>query len=700
MLRGMWAGGLVLLFAAAPAAPAEPPWETTCLKWIPADAVYFEAALRNRARIEQLTQSRAGEALLADPAVNALAGSLGTVSIDGLALAKPFFEGQQGTGAHGLLLETLSDECFVYAGPDAAEALALLGEVRAARRTARERALLAGENPESAAGEAMLARFENADKRLVVPRMVVGGKVRDAERTRRLLTTWAHALADRLAREPVPGLTLSQRTMRGETFHIARFRLAEMAPLFASADFPLQTPGPSAWNESVAATEFEIAMGLLGDYLVLAIDDSADFLEAWADAPKLIEEPKLARLADFADKPLTEISFSRGAWRNAAADRPFAMRCLGAAIEFTSDAEAALRWIALRDAVAQWLEGPQAAAVQGDLLTVGFLTKTGSEAYAWDWTVSPAEPRTLELLGRLGPEPLAFAVTGNPKSPRSVEMLRSAEAVLEVWRHAAAEDTWSPMAELLRIAERAAPELRKAMEARGNIGVTETAWVFAAGDAAPRWQRDLPAAEKPLPMGEAAWLCRGQAAREWAAVGSEAQAALAAADGSFSEVRQRSFPAGTIGFVVNDPRQSGWERQLALNVGQSSDGETIIASYVPKFTLRLLQRREPNLPGPLADWQRPLLDARYCHLGRLAEALRPWTHYGLSQSPRLEADWNRDALSRLADRVLDLLAAQGEFASATYREGDVTVTHTVRQALEPLPVTSARSSAVRRRGDH
>ncbi len=104
------------------------------LHWVPADASFYHAWLRNREQVEAVTQSRAWTKLMALPSVQAVwKQTEDLLDPDGpYAEYRKLYDQPENRQLVELLLDMFSNEVFVYGGQDSAGLMDVLAQVNSA----------------------------------------------------------------------------------------------------------------------------------------------------------------------------------------------------------------------------------------------------------------------------------------------------------------------------------------------------------------------------------------------------------------------------------------------------------------------------------------------------------------------------------------------------------------------------------------
>lgn len=187
--------------------------------------------------------------------------------------------------------------------------------------------------------------------------------------------------------------------------------------------------------EKVKGIDLVIALGVVGDWVILSIGDSVDHLDKLVlpggKGKALVDTPAFKKLTEHADKPITGIGYLSEELALATSpskkDLEPLVVSIGKLMEQTGSSD---------DAVAKvttWLDGltdeyAKRLPKMGAWLSYSFMTPNGYEGYTWFWLSEfPLDAsKPLSLLRQAGGKPLAVAVSRFKSDPSVVPMLRKA----------------------------------------------------------------------------------------------------------------------------------------------------------------------------------------------------------------------------------------------------------------------------------
>ena len=721
---GLVAGSVL----ATPRAAAAPPagLAGSGVATVPADAAFFSSALRLKDQFDRFLASNAFARLRGLPAIargfdsweeqRDMPGSP-------VSMALTFLELPENEQAVELLADMVATDTFLYGEPSCIKLVKLVRVLQAAQQAAalaeaefdgemlevEEEILEFDDEQDEEMEEEMEEDSEAAVNRLRIipvrrqvelelePRVAIEGMQADA-----LLET----LAANLDLVEVPDFVWGFKTGKKEAgqFQLRRLEvlaklLADMNPDLAGAITRRKVAGGEVlaftltgtqlpWNEITDSFEDElggseeldkviarlkqleivVALGLVGDWVVLSIGDSLDHLDKLVlpggKGEALIDTPAFAKLIEHADKPLTGISYMSEPFTAAFATSPddfdpwiTATTDMARQADLPDDAADEIGELLQRAAkeVGKRLPRP------GAWLAFSFLAKQGYEGYVWDWSqpgsLDGAKP--LGLFQHAGPTPLGVAVSRFKNDP---ELLPAITSLVR--------DGWSLVAKYGRpemddddqenfdaFAERLAPlggELADivvkkfvASLADGQVGL-----VLDAEAASRRPQAALPSAEEPLPLLEPAIVLQladrklfVEGLNDFFAWGDKLVAEMRRIDPDsvpegyrIPEPDKQKIDGGTVwSFPIPD---AGLDDQIrpAIGVGDTA----AVFALVPGHAARLLPAARLETAAKLSTFAEPLAAAAALDVVALIDAVEPWvvylTRYGCVMAATGEVD--------------------------------------------------------------
>jgi hypothetical protein len=732
---------------------------------VPADAAFLSASLRLREQYDRLVQSNAWAALRDLPGVKRALDSFEEQrSMPGspVSMVDTFVELPENAQAVELLKDMVSRDTFVYGEPSCIAFVKLVQKLQQAQQMAGllsgpERAGLDGffeleeetVEDEPDGDEAGMARRprvrpvamqavdaltpEDLQKRavievladnldlLVVPDVVWGfaisrrepatAQLERLEALARLFTQGNPDLADAVARAQVAGAEFVTLTLDGD-----RLPWDEIERELDAAD----VPGVDDVIERLRGLDLVVALGVVGDRVILSVGDSVDHLKKLvgpAEA-RLVGQPACAPLLEHRDAPLTAVSYLSAPLAAAVAPAAPDGETIAAFVSGLAEG-GSLSDEATAD-IEKWLsEGAAGYARRlpepGPWLGYSFMTDLGYEGYAWDWSKSRTldGSKRLDLLEHSGGAPVAVLVSRLAADATLLDDL--AAFVTGGWqildrRVLAGADRGRAAdvaARLAPLGEKFSTTLRTKLVpalADGQVG-----FVIDSKTKVKRLHRELPGSADPLPVPEPAVVLPLRDAKLFREGLSDV---FALSDELVDALEAIDPDAVPDGYRVPDPEKakveagSIWSFALprsglddavrpAIGVGE----RVAVFSLVPKQAGRLLAGNRLETGAQLTTFEEPLAAGAALDVPGLIDALEPWiaylARYGSVQqregevNPTAElsaADENEQAKDVLehVDVVLDVARCLRAAVAETAVRDDATVTHW-RNVIRDLP---------------
>lgn len=468
-----------------------------------------------------------------------------------------------------------------------------------------------------------------------------------------------------------------------------------------------------------------LAVGLVGDWVIVSLGDSADHLDKLAipgsGRKGLLDLPVFAPLRPDAGRPLTAVSYVSESFAEAVADPEAGLDSMVAALdgletveELPAEAVDDIRGLAKRAAGEYGRRLPQ----PGPWMGYSFLTDRGYEGYAWNW--SRNQPfdgdRRLDLLEHVGGAPLAVLAT-RIKSDRAafdaaVEIAAAAwQLGLRHGRPSMDDDerkSFDALAERLTpFAARLVTALREKVIA--SLADGQIALVLDAKGRAAKPQRRLPSSAEPLPIVEPGIVLPVADPKLFK---DGLNDLFALADEFTEAVRELDPRAMPETYRIPEPDRAksdggsvwswalanaGLDEQIRPAIGVGD--EVVVLSLVPKQAGRMLAESGLETGTQLTKFDEPLAAAAAVDVAGLIDAARPWvvylTRYGCVQQREGEVDPRRqlsaddetpeakDALEHVAVILEALKSLRVAVAETSYREGAL-VTHW-RNVIRDMP---------------
>jgi hypothetical protein len=747
--------GVVAAIVGPPAALADAPAAGPAgVALVPHDAAFLSSSLRLRQQYDMLVGSNAYKAIMNLPAVKRALDSYDEQrSTPGSPFStfESFLELPDNKAAAELLADMVATDTFVYGEPSCVSFWKLVRTVMEAQQRAGLAAgredMVVEEMPDDDAADddlkieafaadvdtrrgarvALETLADNLDL-LVVPDVVWGFKTTKRDVAVAQLDRLETLAASLLEGDPDGATAVARRKIAGG--EVLTFTVDGSRVPWADVERELAA---AAGDDQRAEQVFDrlrdldlvLAVGLVGDWVIVSLGDSADHLDKLAipgsGRKGLLDLPVFAPLRPDAGRPLTAVSYVSESFAEAVADPEAGLDSMVAALdgletveELPAEAVDDIRGLAKRAAGEYGRRLPQ----PGPWMGYSFLTDRGYEGYAWNW--SRNQPfdgdRRLDLLEHVGGAPLAVLAT-RIKSDRAafdaaVEIAAAAwQLGLRHGRPSMDDDerkSFDALAERLTpFAARLVTALREKVIA--SLADGQIALVLDAKGRAAKPQRRLPSSAEPLPIVEPGIVLPVADPKLFK---DGLNDLFALADEFTEAVRELDPRAMPETYRIPEPDRAksdggsvwswalanaGLDEQIRPAIGVGD--EVVVLSLVPKQAGRMLAESGLETGTQLTKFDEPLAAAAAVDVAGLIDAARPWvvylTRYGCVQQREGEVDPRRqlsaddetpeakDALEHVAVILEALKSLRVAVAETSYREGAL-VTHW-RNVIRDMP---------------
>ncbi|MFM8953772.1 MAG: hypothetical protein ACKOOF_12045 [Planctomycetaceae bacterium] len=671
----------------------------------PGDAAFFSATLRAREQFDAILASNAYKSIRALPGLKRALESLEeqrTMPGSPLAMIETFMQLPENEQALDLLRDMVSADTFVYGEPSCVPFVRLARRLQQVQQAAGmfapdgvgvdfdfeipDQDELEDEDDDEAAAPPAPDRIvpvrladaaeefapEQLHKRLVaealvanaelivVPDVVWGFKTtkREAgasqlkrlEVLAKLVVQSNPDLADSLARTQIGGGEFVTFTLDGSRLPWGDLR-EQMEDEVGDVE------GLDAVFDRLEALQLVIAVGVIDDWVILSLGDSADHLRKLviaagkpaADGPLLDQKP-FAPLLAHKDRKITGINYISGDLAAALADwssgleSQFEAASVGVeAAGYPADAAEAFR---------EWLGEASAdlgkrLTVPGPWMSYSFLADQGYEGYAWDWSRNqPVDGgKRLDLFAHTGGAPLAVGVVRFKSDPALFDDLAAfVSGGLDFLRDWGLPGEGDEAAELFaELDEHFVPLGEKLVAAiRGKILPSladgQVGFVIDAKSKAKKPHRDLPSSAEPLPLVEPAIVLPLADAKLFREGLNDL---FALTDELVDAVREMNPDAVPAGYRVPDPEkskaeggtvwsfampESGISEQIRPSIGVGE--KAAVFSLAPNQAARMLVANKLETGSGLSTFEEPLAAAAAIDFAGLVDAVAPWFTYG------------------------------------------------------------------------
>jgi hypothetical protein len=700
---GFFGAALACLLAAglASAKAAEPAKTEGSLRWVPADAAFYNALFHNREQVQAVASSRAWAKLKALPAVQSLwkkAEEEWHKPGSPLAPVAQFFARPENRDLIELAKDMFGEEVFCFGGSNFGDVLEVLTESAGTMYYGALMARLTGQaggvDPGALQARMLLRGLANNPKRIQVPDLVMGFRLTNTDRAEaqlkrlegllKALAAQAPPLKDRVRRAKVAGKEFLTVTLEGS-----------QVPW---DDIPLQAVAeqPGEFDELIKRLKqlkLTVAVGVRDQYLLVSLGGSTEQLARLGQGERLADRPEFKPLARFADKRLTSITYVSKALmaRLSTSEKDIQgwvdmlrQGAKSANLPEKTRAQLAKDLDELSKDAKQFLSKPGAS------LSFSFLNGRGQESYSYDWgdhrSLDGSKPLT--LLQHVGGSPLLAAVSRSKYNPdsyrRVVKWLKVGygyfeEIALPQVPEVAKEfyDKFAKvMLPLLARLDSVTDKMLLPALADGQVGL-----VIDARQTSKQWVAGMPPSDKPLPLPAPALVfgvsdpaLLRKAMGEYRTILNEMIAKVSelspvpVPEISIPEPKTRQVKDGTL-YYYDLPAELGLDAQFLPNAGLG--GKVATLALTPAQSERLLERSafKPD-GGPLANLDRPLAGATYVSWSGLIDAVLPWVNYGLAVGGAEDEE-----VAQVIRTGLEVLKVLRSYTSASYFEEGALVTH-------------------------
>jgi len=704
------------LMGAAPAVPAAALDDLdVSLKWIPADAAFYSAMLRNREQIEIIGKSKAWARLMAMPVVQEGFKKYDEAAADPENPAAKFKAGLANPAVQdvlALLADMGGRDIFLYGGDNFVDFLDLMQKINAAQRSGQLMQLSEGPGGDQAKNQARaILHMLAVNRELIhIPDTIIGFRVENTQRAKENVDkVMGFAM---LASMATPELAnWCKRTTIGEVEYTTLTLAGSMipwdqVPLDDARENELEKGDVDKLVSALKELKLVIALGVRDDYLLLSIGESTDALGRLGSGQRLIEREELKPLAAFADKPLTSISYVSKAMNTRLATSAEDLEqlvtivdALLAQAELTDDQKARIRKDAqaLAEDLKPWIPQPGAATA------FSFLTDRGMESYSYSWTKAPGLEggKPLGLLEHVGGSPLLAGVArgGNPAA--SYDLL--AKWLKVGYRYfnefAVKEMSESEREKYEKFVEGVRPLVKRLDEVNRqkllpSLREGEAGVVLEGKLKSKQIAAESPAFEKPMPLPEGAVVLALsdaklfreslEAYREIANGVIDVLHQLEPDDVPDFEIpapKEKKSKAGTV-YQYPLPEEIGLDKQIGPTVGVSES--VAVLSLSRKQPGRLLEATPLAVGGVLAEAGRARAGAFVLQWPAMVDTAAPWVDLVAREAMKkehVEADEAQKILDQV-HTVLDVLKAMRTLTVEAYLQDDAVVSHSMLEVRD------------------
>ncbi len=704
----------VFLLAAMSQTPLRAAPPVPSLDIVPADAAFYSVMLRNQEQFEAIVNSKAFKKIKELPYVQM---GLGMYNIQASNPNTPVgrFEAARRDPdvkrSLAFLADLFSDEVFVYGGPSFSQTVELLQGTYGAMQFGPAMAAINGQargaRMEEIQGRAFVRALVNQRELIKFPELVIGCKVKDKALAKEQLDHLEQNLKMVLAEQPLLQNRLKRTTIDGHSY--LAFKLDgsmitwDMGVVEKIRSLAATPDDGDKLIEHLRKTTLVISLGLRDDYLLLAIGPSTDVLARLGNGRSLRSLPELAAVAKFADKRICSVGYL-----SKALNEHFGQTKAGID-NLLQEVKTLLPSLPIPGKLQEEL-AKDSAEMAADLKkafipeigaasSIGFLTSSGLESYAYDWSEHPEldSSKPLDLLKHVGGNPIAVLVGRSKVSPDAYDLLVKwlgvGQRYFEEYGISQLKSEMKPKerAEFERVYAAVKPLLGRLNKATRDLLIPaladgQTGLVIDAKLTSRQFIKALPPTEQALPMLEPAIVVGvsdaaklKQAFEEYYAAADDCVEVLKGIDGlkvpkDFKIPRPHVYnrPQGIV-YGYRLPAEWGVDSRVLPNAGVSE--KVAVLSLSGKHTVRLLDENEAKIAGFTLPTDRPLAAVGGLDFAAFVDALTPWVELALEKGTVQLSPQDAEMARQHAKTVLEVLKVYRGSVSETYLEDKATVTH-------------------------
>jgi hypothetical protein len=567
-------------------------------------------------------------------------------------------------------------------------------------------------SPQVPAGLALSTAAENLDS-IKIPTTLIGFKVEDKERTKQQLekvagfvtvgTMFVPQLAGRFTRSTVGDDEFLTLSFDGEMIPWNEVPLDDWRELEAN-----EGDADKVINK-LKELKLVVALGLRGDYLLLAFAESTDVIANLGEGDQLIDRPEFKPLEKFADKRICGISYiSDSMYKQLASNEREIDNLVGLL-------EKALPQIGLpQDDQAQIMDDARALASDfkallpepGAVMGFSFLTDQGVEGYSYNWgeQVWLDASKPLGLLRHTGGDPLLAVVWREVNRPEDydlvVKWLKVGYGYFE--KYALPEMGPDDREQFQKFRDAVAPLVERADKVTRDMLIPALAdrqggLVIDGKLKVRRLCRAVPPLDQPMPMVEPALVIGlsdadlfRKALGEYRDIFNEVVDSLHQVqpddvpDFEIPEPKTKKTKLGEL-FMYPLPEAWGMDGKIVPNLGLSEHVAAITVSR--QHTQRLLQETTLEPAGVLSDTQRPRAVGVVFDWAGLVDAATPWVDFAAAKiiEEQMGPEADDAQVAAIMDQVhtvLEVLKVIRTCTVESYMEDGALVSHSLMEVRD------------------
>jgi hypothetical protein len=709
------------LMPAPRAAAAEGTRIEGSVNFVPDDAAFYGAMLRNREQVDAVVHSKAWAKIQALPAVQTLwQKAHEELKKPGGPMAQfmQFYKQPENQELVALLADMGSQEVFFYGDQSWVGFLELATKINQGMQFGPLAMMASGGaapgNMSKLQGQAVIkVLMENANL-LRVPNLMIGFKITKADRAEAQLKRLEQLLKAVASHQPELKGRVKNTKVGEQTFLTLNLDGGMVPWDQIHLDQVEQEAGQAdELVKQLKQQKLVVAVGIREGYLLLSVGDSTAPIAKLGQAKALAARPELKPLAQFVNQRITGIDYISKALlaRIGMSKKDIdGLAKLGKQYLKKADLPADKRAQVDKDVDELARDIKMMIPELGAQVGFSFLTDRGQESYSYNYSqhLGTDGSQVLSLLNHVGGKPLLAIVGRSTYRPENYQLLvkwvKKANAYAEDFvvanLQADQKDQYDQFAKIVHpIVQRLDETTSKLLLPAFKDG--QSAFVLDAKIKSKQWVQPLPT-DKAMPMIEPAIVCGVSDEDSLKKAFAEYRDTI---NDAISKVRElvpilpaeleipapetKKLEGGTMYYYPLPPIVSAMiDEQLLPNAGLSK--HVLVLSIAPKHTERLLLRQPLKVDGgPLADYKtRPLAAAIYFDWAGMVDAVTPWNEFGVEKHgdqllEGLEEATGKEKGAKGVEgilsqvrTVLEVLKVLRGSTSATYFEGTVLVTHT------------------------
>jgi len=648
----------------------------TSLNFLPDDAAFYSASLRNGEQIKAIGKSRAWAAIKALPAVQDALKQAGAASKSGeyAAQSKAIFENPEVKKALELLGDMFSREAFIYSDQGTVDLIDLLQCVSNTMNYGQMFAHMSGHGPVEPGALALSAVAQNIDL-LKVPNVIIGFRVKDQQLAREELTKLEGMINVFLMFVPEVASRWKRSTVAGSEY----LTLTLDAGLIPWHKIPLDEVREHELNKGdvdkvvarVKTLKKTIALGLRGEYLLLAVGPSTDKLAQLGKGKSLVTRPEFKPLEKFADRRLLSIGYGSQAMAAKLLDNTRQVKQILKAVDqilpkvdLPADKKAQIR----KDMADLTKDLKRLSPAPGAMMSFAFLTDRGMEGYSYAWGDHPQvdSSKALSLLEHVGGKPILAAVGRGRGSLEQYEtFVKWAKIAYGYFQEFGVPQIPPSDREKYEKAVELFTPLVKRLDAANRTLIEATAdeqagLVIDARLKSRQFCQHMPVMERPMPMIEPALVVGvskpelvRKAMSEYRQIFNEGVEAVRKIAPEPTDIPHLSIPepkatkvaSGTL-YTYEFPEEWGVTKDVTPSLGLSNTVGVVAATT--NHAGRLLSPTPPSVDGVLANAHRPRAMAVALDWAGVVDAATPWVEYAVKQIAKEETPKARPSKGKRA----------------------------------------------------